>query len=64
MWVYAREETIQKLKTVCHAYGYRWDEYEEDSDHYYACMIKLMIDEAYANMWKDVDKERYNEYKD
>lgn len=27
-------------------------------------MLRALVNEAYANMWKDVEKERYNEYKD
>lgn len=27
-------------------------------------MLAAVIDEAYDNMWKDVEKERYDDYKD
>lgn len=44
---------MRKLEIVCAAYGADWQE-----------MVFWMIDEAYDNMWKDVSKERYDDYKD
>ena len=27
-------------------------------------MLRALVNEAYANMWKDVNKEKYDDYKD
>ena len=44
---------MRKLEDVCAAYGADWQE-----------MIYWMIEEAYGEMWKDVEKERYDAYTD
>lgn len=56
------EDSLKKLHCVISAYGLN-DPYKDDQA-LLEDMIELMIEEAYGEMWKDVEKERYDEYTD
>lgn len=49
---YIDDGHMWKLDVLADAYDADWEE-----------MLYWMINEAYANMWKDVNKEKYDDYK-
>lgn len=58
MMVEINDKTAKLLDVICRVY-HVWAEDELD----FSEMIALMTEEVYANMWKDVNKERYDDYK-
>lgn len=58
MMVEINDKTEKLLDVICRVY-HVWAEDELD----FSEMIALMTEEVYDNMWKDVEKERYDDYK-